>query len=229
MLEPLTPYSEMHPRAASSMYWECAHEVADPRFEKEAWISSTLLSFGPCGFSIRSDATIIYCAADDAPGIAKMPTGPVASDAAIITSLFVSSQRFGRGLESVLLDTAIMDLLQREFDAVEAFGYHDFGETADDEIFYERTDVGTQGLGIEELFKSTSSEFFADVNFEIARHFLGIRPDHIGLLPVSILQGAGFEVVQDHPVTPRLRLELPPAHDLLSAAAVEDLVAKALA
>ena len=229
MLEPLTPYSEMHPRAASSMYWECAHEVADPGFEKEAWISSTLLSFGPCGFSIRSDATIIYCAADDAPGIAKMPTGPTSSDAAIITSLFVSSQRAGRGLESVLLDTAIMDLLQREFAAVEAFGYHDFGETAHDEIFYDTTDKNAHNIGIEELFESNSSEFFADVNFEIARHFLGIRPDSIGLLPVSILQGAGFEVVKDHPVTPRLRLELPPAHELLSAAAVEDLVARALA
>lgn len=209
------------------MYWECAHEVEDPGFEKEAWLSSTLLSFGPCGFSIGYDATIIYCAADDAPGITKMPTGPVSSDAAIITSLFVTSQRAGRGLESVLLDTAIMDLVERDFEAVEAFGYHDVGENGDDEIFYDSS--STEPSGLDELFNTGSKGFFADVNYEIARHFLGTRPDNIGLIPVSVLEAAGFEVIKDHPVTPRLRLELPPAHDLLSAAAVEDLVAKALA
>lgn len=225
MLVPLTPDSEMHPQAANSMYWECAHEVDDPRFEKEAWISSTLLSFGPCGFSVRSDATVIFCAAADAPGISKMPTGPVGSDAAIITSLFVTSQRAGRGLEAVLLDTAIMDLMERDFEAVEAFGYHDVGENGDDEIYYDSSDDS----GFDDLFNSASKGFFADVNYEIARHFLGTRPDNIGLIPVSVLQAAGFEVIKDHPVTPRLRLELPPAHDLLSAAAVEDLVAKALA
>ena len=229
MLVPLTLHSKMHPRAATSMFWESARDVEDPGFEKAAWISSTLLNFGPCGFSIRTDATVIYCAAQDAPGVAKLPTGPVSSDAAIITSLFVTSQRAGRGLESVLLDTAIMDLVEREFDAVEAFGYHDMGENADDDIFYDPSDSGGHTSSIEELFSSDSSTFFADVNFEIARHFLGTRPDHIGLLPVSVLQSAGFEIVQDHPVVPRLRLELPPAHALLSAAAVEDLVAKALA
>lgn len=226
MLVPLTPDSEMHPRAATSMYWECVHEVEDPRFEKEAWISSTMLSFGNCGFSIREDASIIYCAAQDAPGIAKMPTGPVSSDAAIITSLFVTSQRAGRGLESVLLDTTIMDLVERDFEAVEAFGYHDVGEE-EDEIFYDRSD--TESESDFDIFNSASMSFFADVNYEIARHFLGIRPDNIGLIPVSILQGAGFEVIKDHPVAPRLRLELPPSHDLLSAAAAEDLVARALA
>ena len=208
MLERLTPDSEMHPRAATSMYWECAHEVEDPGFEKEAWISSTSFSFGPCGFSIRSDATIIYCSAEDAPGITKMPTGPVGSDAAIITSLFVASQRAGRGLESVLLDTAIMDLVERDFQAVEVFGFHDVGENNADEIYYdfngfrlgETTTSTNPEDGFQNLFNSGSKDFFADVNYEIARHFLGTRPDNIGLIPVSVLQAAGFEVVKDHPV-----------------------------
>lgn len=62
-----------------------------------------------------------------------------------------------------------------------------------------------------------------------AEFLLREKPAFIGLLSVETLESAGFMVVQDHPVTPRLRLDLPPAFDLLSAAAVEDLLAKALA
>ena len=46
---------------------------------------------------------------------------------------------------------------------------------------------------------------------------------------METLESAGFRVERDHPITPRLRLELPPAFDLLTAAAVEDLLARALA
>ena len=38
---------------------------------------------------------------------------------------------------------------------------------------------------------------------------------------------SGFEVVRDHPVLPRLRLEMPPAKGLLSAEAVEKLLSGA--
>lgn len=48
----------------------------------------------------------------------------------------------------------------------------------------------------------------------------------IGVVEVPILLSAGFEIVRDHPVFPRLRLELPPTHDLLSAAEVADLLAE---
>ncbi|WP_165242691.1 hypothetical protein [Corynebacterium lizhenjunii] len=62
-----------------------------------------------------------------------------------------------------------------------------------------------------------------------ATALLGAKPALIGLLPVEILESAGFKVVQEHPATPRLRLDLPPENPLLSAAAVEDLLARALA
>lgn len=47
----------------------------------------------------------------------------------------------------------------------------------------------------------------------------------IGLMPVEVLESAGFEVVADHCEIPRLRLELPPAHDLLTDREVADLLA----
>ena len=62
-----------------------------------------------------------------------------------------------------------------------------------------------------------------------AADFLGHKPAYIGLMSYETLRSAGFEVAADHPVLPRLRLELPPEHDMLSAAAAEDLLARALA
>lgn len=74
-----------------------------------------------------------------------------------------------------------------------------------------------------------------------ALEVFGVRPDgtassdsaaslrrsaaQIGLVEVSLLESAGFMVVRDHDVIPRLRLELPPAHELLSAREVESLLA----
>ena len=47
----------------------------------------------------------------------------------------------------------------------------------------------------------------------------------IGLMPVDVLESAGFQIVADHPAIPRLRLELPPVHDLLTEREIADLLA----
>lgn len=47
----------------------------------------------------------------------------------------------------------------------------------------------------------------------------------IGVMPVGVLESAGFTVVADHPAIPRLRLELPPAHDLLTEREIAELLA----
>ncbi|EEI16469.1 hypothetical protein [Corynebacterium lipophiloflavum] len=49
----------------------------------------------------------------------------------------------------------------------------------------------------------------------------------IGIVEVPVLESAGFKVVRDHPVIPRLRVDLPPAHELLSATEVAELLADA--
>ncbi|MGP6174218.1 hypothetical protein [Corynebacterium sp. A21] len=193
----------MHPRAARSVFWECDPETAvkvcgsgDPIFEKEAWLATTTHNYGCCGFSIsgpspldpvsleRVVGTVFYCSPGDAPGAEQLPTAPVSEDAEIITSLFLDLGRAGEGLESVLLDAAIMELVTKDASAVEAFGLR--------EDYIE--DPGHP-------MSPTVAEIVA-------------RAGEIGLIGVSYLESAGFQVIREHPVLPRLRLEIPPPMDL---------------
>lgn len=50
--------------------------------------------------------------------------------------------------------------------------------------------------------------------------------EQIGLMPVSALESAGFSIVADHPVIPRLRLDLPPEQGLLSEREIAELLAQ---
>lgn len=194
----------LHAYAATSVFWEmepALHrtiDCSDAKLEKEAWLLNRLIDYGQCGFTIVFDdgmrATVIYCSPDDAPGAQLMPTFPVSLDAQLISSLFMDPGLSGRGLESILLDAAIMDLTQRGFAAVEAFGL--------------RTEIA---------FAETTEEI---VDFVAQR-------DKIGLMGVDQLEGAGFQVVREHPVLPRLRLELPPVHDVLNEQAMDLLLREA--
>ena len=165
-VEPVREGTAIHRLAARSVFWEMMAEATDPIFEKEAWLATTRMAFGNCGLTIGTKATVFFCPPSLAEGAAKLPTAPIASDAAFLTSLFSVP---ARGYEGVLLDAAIIELTE-EFPAVEAFGYRD----------------GEQAIAL-----------------------LGAKPPHIGLLPVETLESAGFRVVEDHPVLPRLRVNLP--------------------
>lgn len=190
LVESVTEARTLHALAARSVFWECAEPVADPAFEKEAWITTTSLSFGDCGYTVGDEATVFFCPPDLAPGAAQLPTAPVSPDAALVSSLFIKQSRALSELSAVLLDASIMNLTSREFPAVEVFGYRDH---------------------------------------RAAQELLGRKPGRIGLAPIEVLESAGFKVTEDHPAIPRLRLELPPAFDLLTAAAVDDMLARALA
>ena len=113
----------------------------------------------------------------------------------MLTSLFIDPGFAGIGLESLLLDAAIMSLVERDVPAVEAFGWRT--------DFFARADV-------DELLEGPVGAVLRSAS-------------EIGLMSVSVLESAGFKVVADHPVLPRLRLDLPPQHDLISAAALEFL------
>lgn len=210
-VSPLSPetISRIHPQAGRSIFWELDPETAavvqssgDPTFEKEAWLTTTLLEYGSCGFSLerstheRAVATVLYCSREHAPGAVQLPTAPVSEDAEVLTSLFIDPGFAGIGLESLLLDAAIMSLVEREVPAVEAFGWRT--------DFFARADV-------DELLEGPIGTVLRSAT-------------EIGLMTVSVLESAGFQVVADHPVLPRLRLELPPQHALLSAAAMEQLL-----
>ncbi|QGU05889.1 hypothetical protein [Corynebacterium comes] len=210
-VSPLRPETigRIHPQAGRSIFWELDPEAAavvqasgDPDFEKEAWLTTTLLEYGCCGFSLersnreRAVATVLYCSRDDAPGACQLPTAPVSEDAEVLTSLFIDPGFAGIGLESLLLDAAIMSLVERDARAVEAFGWRT--------DFFARADV-------DELLEGPVGAVLRSAS-------------DIGLMSVPVLESAGFQVIADHPVLPRLRLELPPQHALFSVAAMEQLV-----
>lgn len=213
-LIPLSPETmgRIHPQAGRSIFWELdaeaaslVHDSGDPAFEKEAWLTTTLFNYGCCGLSLerstaaRAVATVLWCSRDAAPGCAQLPTAPVSEDAEVLTSLFIDPGFAGVGLEAVLLDAAIMQLVDADVPAVEAFGWR--------QDFFSRADV-------DELLEGPVGSVLRSAS-------------EIGLMSVAVLESAGFQVVADHPVLPRLRLELPPQHGLLSVAAVEELLDRA--
>lgn len=201
----------IHPQASRSIFWELeadaaslVHDSGDPTFEKEAWLTTVLLDYGCCGISLersslaRAVATVLWCSRDDAPGAAQLPTAPVSEDAQLLTSLFIDPGFAGVGLEAVLVDAAIMQLVDADASAVEAFGWRS--------DFFARADV-------DELLEGPVGSILRSAS-------------EIGLMSVSVLESAGFTVVADHPVLPRLRLELPPQHGLLSAAGLAEMFEK---
>ncbi len=88
-----------------------------------------------------------------------------------------------------------------------------------DSVIMAATDAGAPAL---EVFGvRTGGEAPTGLTAELRRH-----APRIGLVDVPLLESAGFRVCADHPVIPRLRLSLPPSHDLLTAREIEDLLAQ---
>ncbi|WP_080792217.1 hypothetical protein [Corynebacterium pacaense] len=208
--------SLIHPWAARSIFWEMAPEAAaavhrsgSPEFEKEAWLSATLLEYRSCGFNIGyanapALSTVLYCHRDLAPGTVTMPSGPVSPDAAVISSLFIDEVFRGLGLEAALIDAALMDLVGWRVPAVEAFARR--GGAAGDPAHIADTgvtaDTGSPGTA-----------------------WILAHGREIGLIDEAVLQSAGFRLIADHPLLPRYRMELPPVDGLLSARDAEILLA----
>ncbi|MCZ9310159.1 hypothetical protein ACUY3K_07985 [Corynebacterium uberis] len=121
--------------AARSVFWELEPDIAarvvargEERFEKEAWLSTMLVDAPTCGFNImapparRAVATVLFCGPADAPGARQLPSGPVSADAYLLSSLFVAPGFGDIGLQAVLIDAVIAELVERRSPAVEAFG-----------------------------------------------------------------------------------------------------------
>ncbi|WP_193350805.1 hypothetical protein [Corynebacterium pseudotuberculosis] len=203
----------IHSRASKSVFWELEESAAlrasaagTPTLEKEAWLAAMLSAYGTCGFNItsadnfasgnpRAYATLLYCPASEAPGCARLPTAPLTSDAYVLTSLHCDPNMVGSGLETMLLDAAIVHLARQGIKALE--------ENARDESFCDDP-FHPQPENIQRIVNSA---------------------EEIGLMTVELLESAGFEIIRHHPVLPLLRLHLPPEHALLTVEAIEPLLA----
>jgi GNAT superfamily N-acetyltransferase len=117
----------------SCVFWELdpvsgarALAEGDPAFDKEAWVSATLLSWGSCGTIAYVDdlpaGWALYAPPAAIPRAAAFPTAPVASDAVLLTALQVLPGHTGGGLGRMLVQGMVRDLARRGVRAVEAFG-----------------------------------------------------------------------------------------------------------
>lgn len=112
---------ELDPVAAAR-----ATEAGDTAFEKEAWVSATLLEWGSCGRIAYVDddpaGFVLYAPPAFVPRSMAFPTSPVSGDAVLLMTARVLPHYTGGGLARMLVQAAAKDLTRRGVRAVEAFG-----------------------------------------------------------------------------------------------------------
>jgi GNAT superfamily N-acetyltransferase len=113
---------ELEPVAATR-----AAEAGDTSFEKEAWVSATLLEWGSCGRVAYVDdqpaGYVLFAPAAYFPGADTFPTAPVSEDAVLLATAMIRPEYAGTGLGRVLMQTVVKDLVKRGgIRALEAIG-----------------------------------------------------------------------------------------------------------
>lgn len=129
----LDTLDELPNRCRRCVFWELdplararAEEAGDTAFEKEAWLSATLLEWGPCGLLARVDGVtagyLLFAPPALVPGSQGFPTSPAGADAVLLMTMTVVERFAGQGIARLLMQALIRELLQRGVRAVEAFG-----------------------------------------------------------------------------------------------------------
>lgn len=120
-------------RCRRCVFWELdpiererAEEAGDPAFEKESWVSSTLLEWGSCGKIAYVDGVpagfIQYAPPGYVPRSVTFPTSPVSADAVLLMTANIIPEFAGSGLGRILVQTVVKDITRRGVKAIEAFG-----------------------------------------------------------------------------------------------------------
>jgi hypothetical protein len=120
-------------RCRSCVFWELdpvAHdravEAGDTAFEKESWVSATLLEWGSCGKLAYVDSVpagfVMYAPPMYVPRAVAFPTSPVSADAVLLMTGHVLPEFAGGGLARMLVQGVAKDLQRRGIKAIEAFG-----------------------------------------------------------------------------------------------------------
>jgi GNAT superfamily N-acetyltransferase len=171
----------------SCVVWEldataAAHAArsGDTAFEKEAWLSSLLLTWQSAGrvAYVDEEPAGYVCVAPPVhvPRAAAFPTSPVSADAVLLVAGRVEPAHRGAGLARMLVQGVAKDLTQRGVLAVEAFARGGAAGEAGDASGGALRRHGGAGAGC--------------------------------LLPQGFYEAAGFTVVRAHHRFPRMRLEL---------------------
>ncbi|MCW2621150.1 MAG: hypothetical protein JWL64_752 [Frankiales bacterium] len=120
-------------RCRGCVFWELdpvarerSVEAGDTAFEKEAWVSATLLEWGSCGKVVYVDGVpagyVLYAPPTYVPRAVAFPTSPVSPDAVLLMTGHVLPDFQGGGLGRMLLQGLAKDLIRRGVRAIEAFG-----------------------------------------------------------------------------------------------------------
>ena len=120
-------------RCRKCVFWELdpmAHdkalEAGDTAFEKESWVSATLLEWGSCGKIVYVDGVpagfVMYAPPMYVPRSVAFPTSPVSADAVLLMTGHVLPDFAGGGLGRMLVQSVAKDLTRRGVKAIEAFG-----------------------------------------------------------------------------------------------------------
>ncbi|MCV7420671.1 acetyltransferase [Mycobacterium yunnanensis] len=205
----LEAFEQLPKHARRCVFWEVdpttlpgEDHLADPEFEKEAWLSMVMLEWGSCG------QMAVACAPDQAdfsapassgdepclgfafyappravPRAALFPTGPVSADAVLLTTVGVESGDDGEGLTRALMAAVVGDLVRRGVRALESFG---------------RTSAAAE---------LTEPHLIAP-NLRSAVQSFGDCSAEQCVIDADFLADVGFEVVAPHAYFPRMRLEL---------------------
>ncbi len=206
----LEAFEQLPKHARRCVFWEvdpstlrAGDQLADPEFEKEAWLSMVMLEWGSCGqlaVSCRADDADDRSAAggrDDQPCLGYafyappgavprarlFPSGPVSADAVLLTGAGVEADEMANELPRRLLAAVVEDLVRRGVRALEAFGRTaEVAELADPRLVPDDLQMAVESLG----------DCAADKC----------------VVEAEALQEVGFKVVAAHRYFPRLRLEL---------------------
>jgi len=197
----LEAFEQLPKHARRCVFWEVdpatlgnADHLADPEFEKEAWLSMVMLEWGSCGQVAtavpdeRSQAEppclgyVLYAPPRAVPRAHRFPTAPVSADAVLLTSMGIEPGQGADDLPHGLIARVIDELMRRGVRALEAFG---------------RTPAAA------ELDPTT-----VEPDVRPVLEALGdCSVDHC-IIDADFLIDVGFVVVAPHPYFPRLRLEL---------------------
>jgi len=201
----LEAFDQLPKHARRCVFWEVDpstvagdQHLADPEFEKEAWLSMVMLEWGSCGqvaMPCDADGLIDFEADNPCLGYAfyappravpraqLFPTGPVSADAVLLTTVGVECADQTSTLSGSLINAVVADLIRRGVRALEAFG-----STA------EVTELSDSALMTDEL--TAAMRTLGDCSLQQC------------VIDQDFLRDNGFEVVAPHRYFPRLRLEL---------------------
>lgn len=198
----LEAFEQLPKHARRCVYWEVdpatlgnQDHLADPEFEKEAWLSMVMLEWGSCGLvatAARDERShidppclgyVFYAPPRAVPRAQRFPTAPVSADAVLLTSMGIEPGQDADDLPHGLIARVIDELVRRGVRALEAFG---------------RTPAASE----------LHDPLVASPDVRPVLEALGDCSVEHCVIDAEFLKDVGFVVVAPHTYFPRLRLEL---------------------